>query len=42
MMFGLDSFNSVNEFKRASNESNAEQLANSSARFQPYLKKMFI
>ena len=44
MMFGLDSFNLINEFERASNEferasnePNAEQLASSSARLQPYL-----
>ena len=42
MMFGLASFNLINEFERVSNEPNAEQLANSSARLQPYLKKMFI
>ena len=36
MMFGLGSFNLINEFKRASNELNAEQLASSSARLQPY------
>ena len=42
MMFGLGSFNLINEFERASNKSNAEQLASSSARLQPYLKKMFI
>ena len=41
-MFGLSSFNLINEFERASKESNAEQLASSSARLQPYLKKMFI
>ena len=32
MMFGLGSFNLINEFDLASNESNAEQLASSSAR----------
>ena len=32
-MFGLGSFNLINEFERASNESNAEQLASSSALF---------
>ena len=37
MMFGLSSFNLINEFERASNELNAEQLASSSARLQPYL-----
>ena len=37
MMFGLDSFNLINEFERASNEPNAKQLASSSARLQPYL-----
>ena len=36
MMFGLGSFNLINEFERASNELNAEQLASSSARLQPY------
>ena len=36
MMFGLDSFNLINEFERASNESNAGQLTSSSARLQPY------
>ena len=35
MMFGLGSFNLINEFERASNESNAEQFASSSARLQP-------
>ena len=35
MMFGLGSFNLINEFERASNESNAEQLTSSSARLQP-------
>ena len=39
MMFGLSSFNLINEFKRASNEPNVEQLANSSVMLQPYLKK---
>ena len=38
MMFGLGSFNLINEFERASNEPNAEQLASSSARLQPYLQ----
>ena len=42
MMFGFSSFNLINEFERASNELNAEQLASNSARLQPYLKKMFI
>ena len=42
MMFGLGSFHLINEFEGASNESNAEQLTSSSARLQPYLKKMFI
>ena len=30
MMFGLDSFNLINEFEQASNEPNVEQLASSS------------
>ena len=34
-MFGLGSFNLIKEFERASNEPNAEQLANSSAQLQP-------
>ena len=38
MMFGFGSFNLINEFERASNESNAEQLASSSAQLQPYMK----
>ena len=38
MMFGLGSFNLINEFERASNEPNAEQLASSSARLQPYAR----
>ena len=42
MLFGLDSFNLINEFERASNESNTEQLASSLAWLQSYLKKMFI
>ena len=42
MMFGLGSFNLINEFVQASNELNAEQLVSSSAWLQPYLKKMFI
>ena len=37
MMFRLGSFNLINEFERASNEPNAEQLASSSARLQPRL-----
>ena len=37
MMFELDSFNLINKFERASNEPNAEQLASSSARLQPYI-----
>ena len=36
MMFGLGSFNLINEFERAFNESNAEHLASSSARLEPY------
>ena len=36
-MFGFGSFNLINEFERASNEPNAEQLTSSSARLQPYL-----
>ena len=35
MMFGVDSFNLINEFERASNELNTEQLASSSTRLQP-------
>ena len=42
MMFELGLFNLINEFERASNEPNAEELASSSAQLQPYLKKMFI
>ena len=38
MMFGLSSFNIINEFERASNEPNAEQLASNSARLQPYVR----
>ena len=34
MMFELGSFNLINEFERASNEPNAEQLASSSAQLQ--------
>ena len=37
MMFKLDSFNLINEFERTFNKSNAEQLASSSTRLQPYL-----
>ena len=37
MMSGLGSFNLINEFERASNEPNAEQLASSLARLQPYI-----
>ena len=32
MMFGLDSFNLMNEFEQVSNEPNTEQLESSSAR----------
>ena len=35
MMFGLGSFNLINEFKGASNELNVEQLASSLAQLQP-------
>ena len=42
MMFGLGSFNLINEFERASHELNTEQLASNSAHLQPYLKKMLI
>ena len=35
MMFELGSFNLINEFERASNKPNAEQLASSSAQLQP-------
>ena len=35
MMFEFDSFNLINEFERASNESNVEQLASNSVRLQP-------
>ena len=35
MMFGLGSFNLINEFERVSNEPSAEQLVSSSARLQP-------
>ena len=38
-MFVFGSFNLINKFERASNESNAEQLTSSSTRLQPYLKK---
>ena len=37
MMFVIGSFNLINEFEQASNEQNAEQLASSLARLQPYL-----
>ena len=37
MMFGLGSFNLINEFERAFNEPNAEQFASSLARLQPYV-----
>ena len=40
MMFGIGLFNFINEFEGTSNEPNAEQLTSSSARLQPYLKKM--
>ena len=36
MMFKFDSFNLINEFKRAFNEPNVEQLASSSVRLQSY------
>ena len=36
MMFELGSFNLINEFERAFNEPNAEQLASSSTQLQPY------
>ena len=39
MMFGLGSFNLINEFERVSNEPNVEQLASSLARLQSYLRK---
>ena len=42
MLFGLGSFNLINEFEGTSNEPNAKQLASSSDRLQLYLKKMFI
>ena len=35
MMFGFGSFNLINEFERAFNESDAEHLASSSTRLQP-------
>ena len=38
MMFEIGSFNLINEFERASNEPNVEQLASSSARLQPYVE----
>ena len=34
MMFGLSSFNLINEFEGVSNDPNAEQLASSSALLQ--------
>ena len=40
-MFGLDSFNLINEFERASNEPNAEQLMSSSTRLQPYIQFIY-
>ena len=39
-MFGLGSFNLINEFERAFNESNAEQFASSSARLQKNSNKL--
>ena len=36
MMFRLDSFNLINEFEQASNESNAKQLASNSTQLQLY------
>ena len=41
MIFGLGSFSLINEFERASNEPNVEQLASSSARLQPYEGVLF-
>ena len=38
MMFELDSFNLINQFERASNEPNAEQLVSSSAQLQTYVE----
>ena len=38
MMFEIGSFNLINEFERASNEPNAEQLTSSSTRLQPYVE----
>ena len=35
MIFKLGSFNLINEFERATNEPNVEQLASNSARLQP-------
>ena len=35
-MFGFGSFNLINEFERASNESKTEQLASRSTLLQPY------
>ena len=37
MMFRFRSFNLINEFERTSNEPNAEQLASSLTRSEPYL-----
>ena len=37
MMFEFGSFNLINEFERASNESNVEQLASSSSQLQPWM-----
>ena len=42
MMFRLGSFNLINEFERASNEPNAEQLTSSSARLQPYVTYLLL
>ena len=42
MMFGLGSFNLINEFEGEFNKTNAEQLVSSLTRLQPNLKKMFI
>ena len=39
MMFKLGSFNLINEFERAFNEPNAEQLSSSSAQLQPYIER---
>ena len=38
MMFGLGSFNLINEFERTSNEPNAKQIVSSSVRLQPYAR----